>query len=244
MPLLSVSGLEAFYDDFQALFGLDIEVSAGESVALVGANGAGKTTFFRCLTGLLTSKRGAIVLDGEELSGAPAEHIAHVGVALAPEGRKLFSSLSVEENLKIGAFNRRPGYWNLARVYEHFPLLLERRTQRPDTLSGGQQGLAAIGRALMANPKLLLCDEISLGLAPAAVEQIYASLDLVRSQGTSIVLVEQDVRRAAAAADRIYCLLEGCVSFGATTAELDHNALARAYFGADAPALDKGDSRK
>ena len=177
MTLLSVSALEAFYGDFQALFGLDVEVGVGESVALVGANGAGKTTFLKCVAGLIEEKRGAITLDGQGLSRASAEHIAHLGVALIPEGRLLFPSLNVEENLKIGAFNRRPGYWSLARVYDLFPLLLERRAQMPDTLSGGQQGLAAIGRALMANPKLLLCDEISLGLAPVAVEQITPRLN-------------------------------------------------------------------
>src|SRR5215475_4272624 len=127
MTLLSVSGLEAFYGDFQALFGLNVEVAMGESIALVGANGAGKTTFLKCIAGLIDEKHGTIALDGRDLSRVPAEQIARVGVALAPEGRKLFPSLNVEENLKIGAFNRRPGYWTLSRVYELFPLLSERR---------------------------------------------------------------------------------------------------------------------
>jgi len=191
--LLDVANLDAFYGDQQALHGLNIGIERGESVALVGANGAGKTTFMRCLAGLIEQKRGAITFDGGDISHMPAEVIARRGIALVPEGRMLFPSLNVEENLLMGALGRRPGYWNLQRVYALFPLLAERRRQMPNTLSGGQQGLVAIGRALIANPDLLLCDEISLGLAPVAIDQIYASFARIRVEGTAIVVVDARV---------------------------------------------------
>jgi branched-chain amino acid transport system ATP-binding protein len=231
MTLLEVRGLDAFYGDFQALFGLDLAVAEGESVALVGANGAGKTTLLKCLVGLLESKRGTIQFAGEEISREPAERIARRGIALSPEGRVLFPSLTVEENLQMGALNRRSGPWSLERIFELLPLLAERRRQMPMTLSGGQQGLVAIGRSLMANPRLLLCDELSLGLAPVAVDQIYACLAAIRAEGTSILLVEQDVRRAVQAADRVYCLLEGRFTLEGTSRDVDDAQLTRAYFG-------------
>ena len=181
--LLEVANLDAFYGDLQALHGLNTAVGRGESVALVGANGAGKTTFMRCVAGLIEQKRGAITFGGNDISRMPAEAIARRGIALVPEGRMLFPSLNVEENLLMGALGQRPGYWNLQRIFALFPLLAERRRQMPNTLSGGQQGLVAIGRALMANPDLLLCDEISLGLAPVAVDQIYASFARIRVEG-------------------------------------------------------------
>src|SRR5207249_8371868 len=192
MTLLEVQALDAFYGDFQALFGVTVHVEAGETVALIGANGAGKTTFLKCLVGLIDSRRGQIRFAGEPIVGEPAERISRLGLSLVPEGRLLFPSLNVEENLMMGALNRRPGAWTLARVYELFPVLGERRRQRPDQLSGGQQHMVAIGRALMSNPKLLLCDEISLGLAPLVVDQIYESLGSIRAEGASIVLVEQE----------------------------------------------------
>jgi branched-chain amino acid transport system ATP-binding protein len=229
--LLDVRSVDAFYGDFQALFGIDFRVAEGEIVALVGANGAGKTTFLKALAGLLDETRGEIAFDGEAITREPAEKVARRGLVLVPEGRLLFPSLTVEENLLMGNLGRRPGAWSLERVYELFPLLAERRRQMPDTLSGGQQGFVAIGRALMANPKLLLCDEISLGLAPVAIDQIYASFAGIRAEGTSLVLVEQDVQRAAAAADRVYCLLEGRVTLEARSADITAERLTRAYFG-------------
>jgi branched-chain amino acid transport system ATP-binding protein len=229
--LLEVTSLNAFYGDLQALHDVNIHVDAGESVALVGANGAGKTTFLRCIAGLIEQKRGGIEFKGNEISHMPAETIARLGITLAPEGRMLFPSLNVEENLLMGGLSRRPGYWDLQSVYKLFPLLAERRLQMPNTLSGGQQGLVAIGRALMANPGLLLCDEISLGLAPVAIDQIYASFVRIRVEGTAIVLVEQDVKRASSATDRIYCLLEGRVTLRGQSRKLDTEELTRAYFG-------------
>ena len=185
----------------------------------------------RCLAGLIEQKRGAITFGGNDISRMPAEAIAQRGIALVPEGRMLFPSLNVEENLLMGALGQRPGYWNLQRIFALFPLLAERRRQMPNTLSGGQQGLVAIGRALMANPDLLLCDEISLGLAPVAVDQIYASFARIRVEGAAIVVVEQDVKRAASATDRIYCLLEGRVTLQGRSRKLDAEELTRAYFG-------------
>jgi branched-chain amino acid transport system ATP-binding protein len=229
--LLEVTSLDAFYGDLQALHHVSINVDDGESVALVGANGAGKTTFLKCVSGLIAQKRGSIEFAGIDIVHAPAEAIARRGIALTPEGRMLFPSLNVEENLQMGGLNRRHGHWNLQRVYQLFPLLAQRRLQMPNTLSGGEQGLVAIGRALMANPRLLLCDEISLGLAPVAVDLIYASFAAIRSEGTAIVLVEQDVKRASSASDRVYCLLEGQVTMHGASRDLDATELTRAYFG-------------
>jgi branched-chain amino acid transport system ATP-binding protein len=231
MTLLEVRGLDAFYGDYQALFGLTVDVAAGETVALIGANGAGKTTFLRCLVGLMSGRRGEISFAGEPIDGQPAERISRLGLSLVPEGRLLFPSLTVEENLLMGALNCRPGAWTLARVFELFPILHQRRRQRPDTLSGGQQHMVAIGRALMSNPKLLLCDEISLGLAPLVVDQIYESLDRIRAEGASIMLVEQDVKRAAGAADRVYCLLKGRITLQGPARDMGLDQLSRAYFG-------------
>ena len=231
MTLLEVDALDAFYGDFQALFGVTLHVEAGETVALIGANGAGKTTLLKCLVGLIGGRRGDIRLGGESIGGEPAERISRLGLSLVPEGRLLFPSLTVEENLLMGALNRRPGRWTLARVYELFPMLRERRRQWPDALSGGQQHMVAIGRALMSNPRLLLCDEISLGLAPVVIEQIYRSFAQIRAGGASIVLVEQDVKRAAAASDRVYCLLKGRVTLQGSARGLGLDELSRAYFG-------------
>jgi branched-chain amino acid transport system ATP-binding protein len=231
MTLLEVRALDAFYGDFQALFDLGLDVEAGETVALVGANGSGKTTFLKCLVGLLASKHGEIRFAGDDIARMPAERISQLGLSLVPEGRLLFPSLTVEENLMMGALNRRPGFWTLQTVYDLFPILRERRRQSPDALSGGQQHMIAIGRALMSNPKLLLCDEISLGLAPVVIEQIYRSFARIRAGGASIVLVEQDVKRAAAAADRVYCLLKGRVTLKGSPRCLGLDELSRAYFG-------------
>ena len=231
MTLLDVQALDAFYGDLQALFGVSLHVEAGETVALIGANGAGKTTFLRSLVGLIDRRRGDVRFAGESITVEPAERISRLGLSLVPEGRLLFPSLNVEENLLMGALNQRPGAWNLARVYQLFPILRERRRQSPNALSGGQQHMVAIGRALMSNPKLLLCDEISLGLAPLVVDQIYASLERIRAEGASIVLVEQDVKRAAGAADRVYCLLKGRVTLHGQARGLGLEQLSRAYFG-------------
>src|SRR5215469_11263917 len=170
--LLAVRDLEAFYGDFQALFGVSIEVARAEAVAVIGANGAGKSTLLKSIAGLLRARSDAITFADEPIGGMPAYAVAARGIALVPEGRRLFPSLTVEENLLIGGQLRRTGPWDLQRVYALFPVLAERRHQRSTALSGGQQQMVAIGRALMANPKLLLCDEVSLGLAPIIVRDI------------------------------------------------------------------------
>jgi len=230
-PLLVVRDLDAFYGDFQALFGLSIEVAAGEAVAVIGANGAGKSTLLKTIAGLLRARRDAIVFAGDNIGGRPAYAIAAHGIALVPEGRGLFPSLSVEENLLIGGQLRRPGPWSLQRIYELFPALAERRNLPSTALSGGQQQMVAIGRGLMANPKLLLCDEISLGLAPIIVRDIYARLPAILAEGVSLVLVEQDIVQALKATQRVYCLQEGRVALAGAAKDLTREAIAAAYFG-------------
>jgi branched-chain amino acid transport system ATP-binding protein len=231
MTLLEVSGLNAFYGDLQAIQGLDFSVAEKESVALLGANGAGKSTFLRSLVGLIETKSGTIHFADRDISNVEAEDIAGLGLGMVPEGRMLFDTLTVEENLLMGTLTRRAGSWTLRRVFDLFPMLEERRAARPAQLSGGQQQMVAIGRALMANPRLLLCDEISLGLAPVVVDQIYRSFADIRAEGTALVLVEQDVKRAYAAADRIYCLLKGRVSLSAASGDVSLAQLTQAYFG-------------
>jgi len=230
MPLLETRDLTAFYGDFQALFGISIDVNAGEIVAIIGANGAGKSTFLKAVAGLLKSTPGSIFFDGTDISGEPAYETLARGLVLVPEGRKLFPSLSVEENLLVGG-HRRSGRWTLKRIYDLFPILAERRHQPATTLSGGQQQMCAIGRGLMADPRLLMCDEISLGLAPIVIRDIYAALPAIRAEGTSIVIVEQDIVQALAVSDRIYCFQEGHVKLTGKPGELTREAIHTAYFG-------------
>jgi branched-chain amino acid transport system ATP-binding protein len=230
-PLLAVRGLDAFYGDFQALFGLSMEVNPGEAIAVIGANGAGKSTLLRTIAGLLKARPDTITFDGSPIGGIPAHGVAARGIALVPEGRALFPSLTVEENLLIGGQLGRPGPWNLQRIYELFPALGERRHFRSTALSGGQQQMVAISRGLMSNPKLLLCDEISLGLAPIIVRDIYARLPVILGEGISLVLVEQDIVQALKATERVYCLQEGRVALTGAAKELTREAIAAAYFG-------------
>jgi branched-chain amino acid transport system ATP-binding protein len=230
-PLLDVRALTAFYGDFQALFGVSLTVGRGAVVAVIGANGAGKSTLLKSIAGLMPARRDAIVFDGEPIGDLPAHKVVARGIALVPEGRRLFPSLSVEENLLIGGQLRRPGPWTLARVYQLFPALAERRHLPSTALSGGQQQMAAIGRALMSNPRLLLCDEISLGLAPIVIRDIYARLPSITAEGTSLVIVEQDIAQALAAASEVYCLQEGRVAFAGAARDATREAVAAAYFG-------------
>jgi branched-chain amino acid transport system ATP-binding protein len=231
MKLLEVSGLGVFYGDLQALFDIGVSIAAGQTVALIGANGAGKTTFLKSVAGLIASKRGSIKFDGQDIGGLPAEQIAHLGLALVPEGRLLFQNMTIQENLIMGGYTGRKGYWTLSKVYELFPGIAKRGGEMPFVLSGGEQQMVAIGRALMANPRLLLADEISQGLAPVVVDQIYKSFPAIRAEGTSIIVVEQEVRRAAAASDYTYCLLKGRVTLEGRSKELSFDALSHAYFG-------------
>jgi branched-chain amino acid transport system ATP-binding protein len=230
-PLLAVRELDASYGDIQALFGVTMMVEYGEAVAVIGANGAGKSALLKSIAGLLRARPDAIAFEGAPIGGIPAFAVAARGIALVPEGRGLFTSLSVEENLLIGGQLGRPGPWNLQRIFELFPVLAERRKLPSTALSGGQQQMAALGRALMANPKLLLCDEISLGLAPIVVRDIYARLPAILREGTSVVLVEQDIVQALKAAQRVYCLQEGCVALTGAAKDLSREQIAAAYFG-------------
>jgi len=230
-PLLEVAGLDAWYGDFQALFDVSVSVAGGEVVAIIGANGAGKSTLLRTVAGLLPRTAGAVRFDGADLAGVPAHRRVALGISLVPEGRRIFPSLSVEENLLVGAQARRPGPWSVPAVLELFPLLAGKRRRGGGQLSGGEQQALAIGRGLMANPRLLLLDEVSLGLAPIVVRRIYEALPAIRAAGTTVVVIEQDIGQALRAADRVYCLLEGRVALEGAPASLDRDRIAAAYFG-------------
>ncbi|WP_176084658.1 ABC transporter ATP-binding protein [Martelella sp. HB161492] len=229
--LLTISGLDAFYNDFQALYGVDLAIGVGEVVAIIGANGAGKTTLMRAITGFLKSRPDAVTWKGTAIGALRVDQIAARGIALVPEGRLLFPSLSVEENLIIGGQLGRRGPWNLKRVYDLFPVLEERRLVPATALSGGQQQMVAIGRALMANPELLLLDEISLGLAPVIIKAIYDALPSIVGEGLTAMIVEQDIARALSVSSRLYCLQEGRVSLAGRSDGVTRAAIANAYFG-------------
>jgi branched-chain amino acid transport system ATP-binding protein len=231
MTLLATKKLEAFYGDFQALFGIDFEIEQGEIVAMIGANGAGKSTFLKTICGLLKAGADAIVFDGRPIGSVAPGKIVQRGIAMVPEGRRLFASLSVEENLLMGSYAKRTGYWNLDTVYALFPILKERRHNPATALSGGQQQMAAIGRALMSNPKLLICDELSLGLAPIVVKEIYNALPRICSDGMTAIIVEQDVGVAQRISSRLYCLQEGRVTLSGLSRELTREQISHAYFG-------------
>lgn len=230
--MLETRGLTASYGQFKALFGIDMTVAAGECVAIIGANGAGKTTLLRSITGVLRNGPEMILHRGDPIGALSADRVMQRGIAMVPEGRRLFPSLSVEENLLIGGQVRRgSGHWSLDEIYRLFPILRERRHSPGTALSGGQQQMVAIGRALMSNPELLLCDEISLGLAPVVIRDIYAALPTIRATGAAVVLVEQDISRALSVADRVYCLMEGHVTLSARASEITREAIHAAYFG-------------
>ncbi len=230
--LLETHGLTAFYGDFQALFGISMRVDEGETIAIIGANGAGKSTFLRSVVGLNRAQGAdSIRFAGRPIGNVPPERIVGLGVAMVPEGRRLFPSLTVEENLLMGGYARRKGPWSLARVYRLFPALHERRFAPATALSGGQQQMVAIGRALMSNPRLLLCDEVSLGLAPIVIRDIYAALPTITGEGAALVVVEQDINQALAVADRVYCFQEGRVSLEGAPRAVTREQIATAYFG-------------
>jgi branched-chain amino acid transport system ATP-binding protein len=231
MTLLHTQKLSAFYGDFQALFDIDVTVEQGETVAIIGANGAGKTTFLRAVAGAIATAPEMVLFDGQPIGGKPAHEIVRLGIAMVPEGRRLFPSLSVEENLQLGTHSERAGPWNLKRVYELFPRLFDLRHLPSTALSGGQQQMAAVGRGLMSNPRLLLCDELSLGLAPVIIRDIYECLGAIAAEGTTVVLVEQDINRALDASARFYCFQEGHLALTAPTKDFNRAAITAAYFG-------------
>lgn len=231
MTLLATHGLSARYGDAQALFGIDFRLDPGEVVAIIGANGAGKSTFMKALTGLVRAPSEQVSFEDEPIGGLPPAEIVRRGIALVPEGRRLFPSLSVEENLRMGATAKRAGPWHLERVYALFPILRDKRARPSTSLSGGQQQMVAIGRALMGNPKVLLCDELSLGLAPVVIQEIYAAVPALCAEGMTLVVVEQDVALAQRVSRRVYCFQEGRVALEGESAALTREQISQAYFG-------------
>ena len=231
MTLLRTQNLSAFYSDFQALFDINVSVEEGETIAIIGANGAGKTTFLRAVAGALETAPETVIFDGQPIGHKTPHEIVRLGIALVPEGRRLFPSLSVEENLLLGTHSERTGPWNLKRVYDLFPRMFDLRHLPSPALSGGQQQMAAVGRGLMSNPRLLLCDELSLGLAPVVIRDIYECLGVITAEGTTVVLVEQDINRALDASVRFFCFQEGRLALSAPTKDFDRAAITAAYFG-------------
>jgi branched-chain amino acid transport system ATP-binding protein len=231
MALLTLSGLDARYGDFQALFGIDLAVNEGETVSIIGANGAGKSTLLKTICGVLPPAAGSVTFDGRSLGTASPNARLAMGISMVPEGRRIFPSLSVDENLQIGAYAKRTGPWTKSKIYEAFPLLQPLALRSGAKLSGGEQQTLAIGRALMSNPRLLLLDEVSLGLAPVVVKQVYAAVPTIREQGTTLLIVEQDITQALAVSDRYACLLEGRISLQGSAEHADRAAITDAYFG-------------
>jgi branched-chain amino acid transport system ATP-binding protein len=229
--LLDLVGVDVRYGDLQAIFGVSFSLAQGETVAVLGANGAGKSTLLKAITGLLPITGGDIRYAGKSLHGVPAHRRAGMGIALVPEGRRLFASLTVEENLLVGGHRAQPGPWDRRSVYELFPMLQPLRRRPASVLSGGEQQAVAIGRALMSNPRLLLLDEVSLGLAPIVVKQLYAALPAITASGATVLVVEQDMRQALAVADRVHCLLEGRTVLEGHVSQVHPDQVANAYFG-------------
>ncbi|HZD87141.1 MAG TPA: ABC transporter ATP-binding protein [Gaiellaceae bacterium] len=229
--LLTVENLDVRHGLLQAVREVAFDVAEGETLALVGANGAGKSTLLRAIAGAHRPAGGRILFAGEDITRVPAHRRARAGIALVPEGRRLFPDLTVEENLRVAAASRRPGPWTVDEVFEAFPLLQPLRRKRAASLSGGEQQATAIGRALMTNPRLLLLDEVSLGLAPVVVEGVYHSLAALIEGGTTILLVEQDLGRAMSVADRVVCMLEGRVVLEGLRGQLTREQVTHAYFG-------------
>jgi branched-chain amino acid transport system ATP-binding protein len=231
-PLLAIHGLSVSYGQFRALHDVSLQVGRGEVVAIIGANGAGKSSLLNAIMGQAGRVSGTIRFAGRDIAALPTPAIVAAGIALVPEGRRLFRSLTVEENLAVGWDLGRRGGLRLAEIYEMFPVLLARRHQRAGQLSGGEQQMAALGRALLADPRLLLCDELSLGLAPRIVDRIYGLMPEIRRRNITLMLVEQDVSRSLAVCDRFYCLLEGRIALSGRPSETDRGSIMRHYFGA------------
>ena len=230
-PLLEVRDLVVHHGQLRALDAVSLRVLPGEVYAIIGANGAGKSTLLRTISGLHHPTSGTVVFDGHDVTGLRPELRARQGIVMVPEGRRLFGSLSVEENLQVGATYARPGAWTIERVYELFDWMRERRAQRTAQLSGGEQQAVAIGRALVANPRMLLLDELSLGLAPVVVQRIYAMLPQILGTGVTVLLVEQDVSQAMRVASHLHCLLEGRSTLEGRPANVTPDQVEAAYFG-------------
>lgn len=231
--MLSIKNISVHYGDFLALKDISMEIPKGECISLVGANGAGKSTLLKSLMGSLVKTSGSISMGDRDITLLPAYEVVKSGISIVPEGRKLFASLSVEENLLIGCESKNEGSWNLARVYQLFPDIEKKKDLPALSLSGGQQQMVSIGRALMTNPKVLLCDEISLGLSPKIIRDIYRALPQILSEGISIVLVEQDLNLAIESSSYLYCLREGEVVLKGKSTEITRDLISNAYFGVE-----------
>jgi len=231
MSVLELQEVDVFYGDFQALFKVSLKVEEGQTFACIGANGGGKSTLLRTIAGLQRPASGQVLFHDEPIDKHPAHDRVGMGIALVPEGRRVFPSLTVFENLQIGAYGGRKGEWNTDSVMELFPLLRPLVKRQASSLSGGEQQALAIGRALMANPELLLLDEVSLGLAPVVIKRIYEAMVLLVGTGTTIVVVEQDVQHVLTVADHVACFLEGRISLEGKPGDLSSEAITAAYFG-------------
>lgn len=231
---LRVTDLDVFYKDFHALWSVSLEVKTGEIVSVIGANGSGKSTLLNTISGLQVPGHGNIAFFGKSIQGHPAHKVVDMGISLVPEGRRVFPRLTVYENLLLGSYTprTRPNRdRTMARIHELFPILKSRHDQTASTLSGGEQQMLAIGRAMMSEPRLMLCDEISLGLAPVVIKDIYRRLKQINEEGLTIVLVEQDVKRSLKAASRAYIMLEGKIVLQGDASSLTEEEVKRAYFG-------------
>jgi len=242
MSLLSVQDLDVRHGLLQAVRGVTFDIAKGDVLALVGANGAGKTTLLRSIAGAHLPSSGKVFLGGQEISHVPSYKRIAKGIALVPEGRRLFSQMTVEENLLLGKTAGRKGEWTIERVFDAFPNLKPRRNARTGHLSGGEQQATAIGRALMSNPDLLLLDEVSLGLSPLVVDRVYAQLQGLLTSGTTIVLVEQDLGRAMRVANRVLCMLEGRIVLDRPAESVSREDVTQAYFGLDRAAGERSAS--
>jgi branched-chain amino acid transport system ATP-binding protein len=231
MSLLELDDVSTGYGSFQALFNVNLRIEEGETHAIIGANGAGKSTLLRTICGLLRTDDGKVRFDGRPIGQMPPHKRVGLGISYVPEGRWIFPSLTVNENLMVGAHSRRKGTWTMDKVYELFPLLSRLRQRQALSLSGGEQQALSIGRGLMANPRLILLDEVSLGLAPVVVEKIYEAMPAIVGSGTTVLLVEQDVGQALKFADRVTCMLEGRLVLEGSPDEISHEAIFAAYFG-------------
>jgi branched-chain amino acid transport system ATP-binding protein len=231
VSLLELDHISTGYGHFQALFDVNLRIEEGETHAVIGANGAGKSTLLRTVSGLIRADNEQVRFDGQAIGQMPPHKRVGLGISYVPEGRWVFPSLTVHENLQVGAHSRRRGAWDMDKVYDLFPLLARLKQRQAFSLSGGEQQALSIGRGLMANPRLLLLDEVSLGLAPVVVEKIYQAMPAIVGSGTTVLLVEQDVGQALKFADRVTCMLEGRLVLEGTPSEISQEAIFAAYFG-------------
>ena len=231
MSLLEVKDISVYYEDFQALYDLNLKIEEGEIFACIGANGAGKSTMLKTVAGALYPRRGSILFDGQPIDHMPTHKRVEIGISSVPEGRRVFPSLTVHENLLIGGYRNRKGHWTTDTIYELFPLLVPLRKRQAAGLSGGEQQALAIGRALMANPRLVLMDEVSLGLAPVVIKRIYDAFPTLLGNGTTILVVEQDVQHVLTVASHVACFLEGRIALQGKPSELTNEQITAAYFG-------------